>query len=482
VKNKILLSLQIMKPSLFVAVGLMMTLGVQCVAAQTTQSDEQSLVETATTSAEDATLVLSRQQCLEIALQSNPTIRVADLEVKRVDYSKKETVAGLFPSIDFSAAYQRAIELQTVKMNMGGQSQSFKMGSDNSWNFGFTASVPIVAPTLWKAIKISDTQILQNLEAARSSRLELANQINQAYYSLLLAIASHKVVLENYEVAKLNADTYEKQFAVGTATEYDVLRSSVQVKNVEPELLQAEIAIKQCKLQLKVLMGMDASVNIEPNVTLKELQSEMYGYVAEVSDRSLTDNSSLRTLDLQKRLAEQNVDLKKMEFLPTIGASFTLNWNALSNGNALKNQEFNPYSNVAVSLSLPIFSGGSRYYGLKGAQLQVKEIELQRDYLLSSLNMQVDLAIDNINKEVRQIESSEESVRQAEKAHQIMQKSFEIGAATYLNLRDSELADTTAKLTYYQAIYNFLVSTSELDMLLGRESELRLAGYVPTSK
>jgi outer membrane protein TolC len=342
--------------------------------------------------------------------------------------------------------------------------------------------VPIVAPTLWKAIKISDTQILQNLEAARSSRLELANQINQAYYSLLLAIASHKVVLENYEVAKLNADTYEKQFAVGTATEYDVLRSSVQVKNVEPELLQAEIAIKQCKLQLKVLMGMDASVNIEPNVTLKELQSEMYGYVAEVSDRSLTDNSSLRTLDLQKRLAEQNVDLKKMEFLPTIGASFTLNWNALSNGNALKNQEFNPYSNVAVSLSLPIFSGGSRYYGLKGAQLQVKEIELQRDYLLSSLNMQVDLAIDNINKEVRQIESSEESVRQAEKAHQIMQKSFEIGAATYLNLRDSELADTTAKLTYYQAIYNFLVSTSELDMLLGRESELRLAGYVPTSK
>jgi outer membrane protein TolC len=171
-----------------------------------------------------------------------------------------------------------------------------------------------------------------------------------------------------------------------------------------------------------------------------------------------------------------------MEFLPTIGASFTLNWNALSNGNALKNQEFNPYSNVAVSLSLPIFSGGSRYYGLKGAQLQVKEIELQRDYLLSSLNMQVDLAIDNINKEVRQIESSEESVRQAEKAHQIMQKSFEIGAATYLNLRDSELADTTAKLTYYQAIYNFLVSTSELDMLLGRESELRLAGYVPTSK
>ena len=49
-----------------------------------------------------------------------------------------------------------------------------------------------------------------------------------------------------------------------------------------------------------------------------------------------------------------------------------------------------------------------------------------------------------------------------------MQKSFDIGAASYLDLRDSELANTTAQLTYLQAIYNYLVSTSELDLLLGK--------------
>ena len=65
-------------------------------------------------------LVLSREQCIEIALQDNPTIKVADMEVKRVDYSKKEVIAGLFPAIDFSLAYQRAIELQTINMSMGG--------------------------------------------------------------------------------------------------------------------------------------------------------------------------------------------------------------------------------------------------------------------------------------------------------------------------------------------------------------------------
>ena len=48
-----------------------------------------------------------------------------------------------------------------------------------------------------------------------------------------------------------------------------------------------------------------------------------------------------------------------------------------------------------------------------------------------------------------------------------MEKSFEIGAASYLDLRDAELALTQARLSYYQSIYNYLVANSELELLLG---------------
>ena len=77
---------------------------------------------------------------------------------------------------------------------------------------------------------------------------------------------------------------------------------------------------------------------------------------------------------------------------------------------------------------------------------------------------------------------SAEGVRQAQKAHQIMQKSFEIGAATYLDLRDSELANTAAQLNYYQAIYNYLCSTSQLDLLLGKEDTLNIYKKATTDK
>ncbi|MDE6511363.1 MAG: TolC family protein, partial [Muribaculaceae bacterium] len=166
---------------------------------------------------------ISREECIDIALSQSPTIRIADLEVKRVDYSKRETIGNLLPQIGFSLSYQRSIELQTIRMNMGGQSQKLKMGSDNTWNTGFSLQLPIIAPTLWKAISISDTQIAQNLEAARSSRLELVNQVNKAYYALMLAISSKDVIKQQYDIAKYTSEIYRKQFEQGTASEYDVL-------------------------------------------------------------------------------------------------------------------------------------------------------------------------------------------------------------------------------------------------------------------
>lgn len=417
------------------------------------------------------TVRLSRQECVSIALQDNPTIRVADLEVKRMDYSKRETLASVFPNIDFSGAYQRTIKLQTVSMNMGGQTQQFKMGTDNNWNFGFSASMPLVNAQLWKAIQISDTQILSAMEDARASRLDLVNNINKAYYSLLLADASRNVIKANYDIAKINAEICRKQFEQGTASEYDVLRSSVQVSNVEPELLQADIAVKQASLMLKILMGMDHEVTVMPNITLKDMQREMYGYHLG-TERDLSQNTSLRTLDIQTKMLKQSLTAKKFAWIPTLGISYNMNWNAMSSGNALKNQQFNPYSNVGIALQVPIFNGLGRLNAVKQAQVQVKEMTFQRENLVNNLNMQVDLALDNLNKQVKQISSSEQGMKQAQKAYDIMQKSFEIGAATYLNLRDAEVANTSAQLSYLQAIYNYLVSTSELDTLLGKEDAL----------
>lgn len=389
------------------------------------------------------------------------------MEIIRADYSRKETLAQLFPNLNFSGTYQRAVELQTITMNMNGQSQKFKMGSDNNWSFGFSANVPLIAPQLWKSLQISNMQILANAEAARASKLEMIDQVNCAYYALLLAQASMLVIKQNYNQAVFNANIYRKRFLLGTASEYDTLRTSVQIRNIEPELLQADKATRQARLQLKVLLGLPVNVEVHATTSLELLQSEVQARSATTPDFKF--NTQLRSINIQDSISALTIKMRKLAFIPTLSASFSYSWNAMSNGNALRHLEFNPYSVVGLQLTVPLFSGGSRYYGLKNAEIQRKEINLQRENLLNNLHMQVELATANINREALQIEASLLGMQQAAKAYNIMQESFRLGAASWLELRDSEIANTTARLNYFQTIYNYLVSVSHLDYLLGHE-------------
>ena len=435
---------------------------------------------------------LSLDECLAIALSDNPTVKVSDMEVQRLDYSKKEVIGQLLPTIDFGANYNRTLEKQTMYMNMdgfgdfggagdgdgengevssraragGGGDGGIKVGLDNSWSLGFQASLPLIAPQLWKSVAVSDTQILRSLEAAQQSRQNLVDQVKSAYYGLLLAQDSRIVIQESYDMARLTHETYVKQAAAGAASDYDVLRTSVAMKNIEPEIIQADIAIKQARLQLLVLMGVDSAFEFEAAARLADYEQTMYDEVFAL-EADYSNNADLKLLDIDTKLLEQQVAMKKLAFVPTLALSANYNWTSMSNGSPVKNFRWSPYSMVGLTLSVPIFHGGSRWNSLKAASIQAKEMKWQRENLERSIAMQVDIAIDNIKLNVKQIASSSESVNQADRAHTIMEKSFEIGAASYLDLRDSELSLTRARLAYYQAIYNYLIAGSKLELLLG---------------
>lgn len=446
-------------------------------------------------------ITLSLDSCIAIALSDNPTIRVADMEITRMDYSKKETLGQLLPSIAFGASYNRTLAKQTMYMNMSGFGGSktetpsdadaddtdtsaekpasssssssaasnggIKVGLDNSFSMGFSFSMPLIAPQLWKSLKLSDAQILQSVEKARQSRIQMVNQVKNAYYALLLALDSHDVIQQSYDMARFTADLYQKQHSVGAASEYDVLRTQVAVQNVEPELAQSLIAIRQAKLQLLILMGMDTAYDINPTRRLESYRQTMYADALAFDRSDLSGNSELRMLDIQTRQLRDALQVQKMAWYPTLALSGNYNWTSMSNGSPFKNFRWSPYSMIGLTLSVPLFEGGQRYHRIKQAQIQVNEMKWQRENLQRSIAMQAELALDNIEVNIKQINSCNESVRQATKAHDIMSSSFEIGAASYLDLRDSELALTRSQLTYYQAIYNYLVAGADLELLLG---------------
>ena len=434
---------------------------------------------------------LTLNDCIAIALSDNPTIKVADLDITKADYSKKETLGQLLPTISFDGAYNRTLQKQVTYMNfdafgdlgsLGGDTSDdaqpenakasrsgndgFKVGLDNMYTLGFQFSMPLIAPQLWSSLKLSDVDIARAAEAARASRLDMVNQVKNAFYALQLAYDSKKVVDESYEMARLTYDMYTKRHALGDASEYDVLRSSVAMKNIEPEIIQCDIAIRRAHLQLAILMGIDANTPFEISGSLNDYEQNIYADILSINP-DLSHNTSLLMNDIETKALRHSLKVYQAAWWPTLSLGANYNWNSSSNGSPLRNFRWTPYSVIGLSLSVPIFQGGQRLARIKQAKIQLDQMAWTRQNLERNIQSQVTLAIDNLQLNVKQIQSSRGSVEEAERAHDIQQRSFNIGATSYLDLRDSELSLTRARLAYFQAVYNYLVAASDLELLIG---------------
>ena len=98
--------------------------------------------------ATDGVLNLTLDEAIELALDENPTIKVADEDIRLKEMAKMETTMSLLPEANLSGSYQRTIKKQTMVMN----DMQFKVGIANSYNGGLTVSLPVFAPALYKSM------------------------------------------------------------------------------------------------------------------------------------------------------------------------------------------------------------------------------------------------------------------------------------------------------------------------------------------
>lgn len=85
---------------------------------------------------------------------------------------------------------------------------------------------------------------------------------------------SYQVLKESYDNACLNAKDFRNKYEHGIASEYDVLRAEVQVRTLEPGLLQAENGVKLSKVNLKVLLGLDMNIEVTPANKLSDYEND----------------------------------------------------------------------------------------------------------------------------------------------------------------------------------------------------------------
>ena len=413
------------------------------------------------------TLTLTLDKALEIALDENPTIKVAAEEIALKKVASKEAWQSLLPEASLNGSLDHTIKAAEMKLN----DMSFKMGQDgtNTANAGLSINLPLFAPAVYRAMSMTKTDIELAVEKSRASELDLINQVTKAYYQLMLAQDSYEVLQGSYKLAEDNFNVVNAKYQQGAVSEFDKISAEVQMRSIKPNVISAANAVTLAKLQLKVLMGITADVDIKTDDNLTNYESMLFANQLKEEDMSLENNTTMKQFELNMKLLEKNVKSLKTNFMPTLSMSFSYQYQSLYNPNInFFDYTWSNSSSLVFNLSIPLYRA-SNFTKVKSARIQMRQLDWNRIDTERKLNMQVVSYRNNMTASSEQVVSNKENVMQAEKAVQIAGKRYEVGKGTVLELNSSQVSLTQAQLTYNQSIYDYLVSKADLDQVLGKQ-------------
>ena len=460
----------------------------------------------------DSTLVLSLEDAIRIALSENTSVKVADMEIQRQQYARKGTYAALFPQVNGTGSYQRTIKKQVMYMGGGddgeggGSSSMFSgilepiewylnqliaqhpgaiqpyvpeptpeqdnsggiaVGRLNTWSAGINASMPLVNAQLWESISLSADQVELAVEKARESRLGTVTSVKQAYFAILLAKEVFEVYKQVYENAVENFRQTEMKYNVQKATQLDLTRAKSNVAASIPDVYNAESTVMLALWQLKAVMGLDLEREIDVAGSLEDYSLTMFRDLNEGGEMGLERNTSLRQLDMQARQLAKTIRMQQFAYIPSLNLSFAYSFNAMTDNFKFSEYRWTPYSYVGLSLSIPIFSGGQRYYTIKQTRVQADELALQRENTERQLRISIRQSLSTMETAMKTYDTARDAQGTAQKAYDIAAKSYQLGKSTLTDLNNTELTLIQTKLQAMQAVYNFVIAKATLEQTLG---------------
>ncbi|MDR0231533.1 MAG: TolC family protein [Dysgonamonadaceae bacterium] len=419
-------------------------------------------------------LQLTLDKAIEIALSDNPIIKVAEKEIQRVDYSKKSAWYNVLPSLNASGQYAKFL----TPMSTSFAGMVIPLPTDFNASASLSLGLPLFAPALWRTIQMTTLDMQLAVEKAHASKITLRNDVSKAYYGVLLAQDSYKTLQGGYALAEDVYQQAKKRFEVGLSSEFDVISAEVQMKNLQPSLMEVENGIEQAKMYLKILMGLEITQPIEISGNLINYESSIENSNA-FSNFSLDANTDLKQLEIQQRQLQKALSLQRTQRMPTLAAFGSYTYAGTGNKAGLNfiTQQPSPASQAwfsqgllaGLQLSVPLTGIFTNIAKEKQTKVQITQLAIQRDYLEESLNLQVRTALNNMDKALKQAEAAKSNEDLAQKGYDISMKRYDTGMGTILELQSASLALTQAQLARRQAIATYLNSKADLVKTLGTE-------------
>ena len=288
-----------------------------------------------------------------------------------------------------------------------------------------------------------------------------------AYFNVLL----QKEKLKNWEdIMKLSEDRYnlaEDRKEYGTYVTYDVLQAKNAFLTDRSGYLLQEVTYKNSIRDLNFLMAENTTMNYMLTDSFNAVQVEYT--LADLQAQMVENNKTLQNQYVNQRLLENAVAAAKSNFYPTFdfrgGVTGTANRFNYAERDESWTKSANFYGNFTLSYNL--FSGGNRKRAVEIAQIDEAIGTVELDEVTHELNNRLANLYEFYLVRKELLDLAKENLDAAKLNLQLSKEKFDSGAINSFNYRDVQISYISIAQRELEAIYNFIISQTELLRLTG---------------
>ena len=416
--------------------------------ASSASSSNSSILELPTSPSEvkvQQVQSLTLKQALKLAEKSNRELQIAALTLKRSQAGLRQARGAWYPNLALST------ELVQVDNQESPTELNFETTSSSPAFLSGTVELSYNVFTFGKrSARIKAAQKQLQFDQLELERLQQQIQLDvvNAYYDLQEAdeqVRISQAAVKNAQLALRDARALEEG---GLGTQLDIARATVQLKNAEQELIQAQTQQDLTSDRLTRILGLSETTDVAAADPV-EVGEEWNRSLEETIIQAFQNRAEFKQQSIQRDISLEQRRVTLSEVRPNLG--LFANYQAVGE---LSEESKDGYA-VGARVRWNFFDGGIAAAAAKQEDVNAQIAEVRFADLRNQIRLEVEQAYKNLLANAKNIETATIALQQAEKALELVSFGYSQGASTQLEVNIAQIELTQAAGNLVRAITNY---------------------------
>ena len=418
----------------------------------------------------------SLEQAVSHALTNNYSVINAGRDIEASKEKKWETTAAGLPQINAGLDYSNNFVLQKSVVpaeffgGKPGEYTAVAFGTKHSMIARSSLSQLIFDGSYIVALQASKTYLKYYENAKRKTDTEIREAVINSYGNVLLAEESILILEKNKATLEKTLSDTKATFKNGLIEEESVEQLQITLTSINSTLNYNKRLVDVAYKMLKITLGIDITDDLKLTDKLDNLTVSNLDLAFAKNEFAVTENINYQMAMNFQEQRELELKLQKSKALPSLAANVNFGYTAFNNKFQFftQNQSWFNYSNVGVSLNIPIFSSLARSSRTQQAKIALDQAKTQLSEAEQKLKLQFASAKSDYEFSIEEYATAKSNLSLAERIERKQQIKFTEGLSSSFDYNDAQAQLYSGQQKYLQSMVDVINKKAALEKIINK--------------